>query len=163
MQYGILIGRFQPLHIGHQTIINEIIDDGRIPIIFIGSSNVCNEKNPLSYRQRVKLLNVAYPGILTLPLPDQTLNCDWANQLVRILTDINIDLQYNDFRLYFYNKEGDFDITPLVRNWFKVYRPVSKIPNISASQIRNDLDTYKFYMSPKVYAHYITMINTGVK
>ncbi len=156
MQYGILIGRFQPLHSGHQTIINEIIDDGLTPIIFIGSSNIRNQRNPLSYWQRFTLLQIAYPGILTFPLPDRHLNGDWANQLVHVLRDININ--FNECKLYFYNKLGDFDITPLVENWFEVYRPVSKMPDICATAIRNNPRECMNSMHFGVYKRYMQMI-----
>lgn len=154
MQYGIIIGRFQPLHLGHQTIINEIINDGLQPIVLIGSSNKKDVKNPLSYVQRARLIQMVYPAIITLPLPDRTFNGVWACQIIEILRNINVDFQ--NCRLYYYGKKGDFDITPLVENWFKPYRPVSEMPDISASQIRYDPFKYARFMDDKVHKQFLS-------
>lgn len=157
MQYGIIIGRFQPLHFGHQTIINEIINDGLQPIVLIGSSNKKDKvKNPLSYVQRVKMIHTVYPAIITLPLPDRVFNGVWASQIVEILS--NIGIYFENCRLYYYGKEGDFDITPLVENWFKPYRPVSKMPDICASQIRHDPLAYTNFMDGRVHKQFISYL-----
>lgn len=37
MKYGILVGRLQPLHAGHQHLIDTIIADDREPIITLGN------------------------------------------------------------------------------------------------------------------------------
>lgn len=160
MQYGILIGRFQPLHNGHQTIIDEIIDDGLIPIIFIGSSNRKNERNPLSYEQRVSLFQIAYHGILTFPLPDRRMDGDWVIQIANILSSVNIG--FNQCKLYFYGKDGDFDITYLVETWFEIYKPVSKMPNISATQIRENPEGNMSNMHFSVHNAYMRMINKPI-
>lgn len=156
MRYGILIGRFQPLHIGHQTIIDEIISDGLIPIIFIGSTGDVNDRNPLSYSQRANLIHTVYPGILTLPLPDNECNERWASQTVRTLTDINI--KFFECKLYFYHKKDDFNISHLLEDWFEIHKPKSEIIDICASKIRNDLKTYRYHLDSKVYKKYVEMI-----
>jgi len=64
-KFGLINGRFQPFHKGHQEIVNEIMLDGLIPIIVLGSSNRNRDKlkNPLSYSQRKKLIRKVFPNV----------------------------------------------------------------------------------------------------
>ncbi len=64
-RFGLINGRFQPFHIGHVAIINEILLEGLIPIIVLGSSNHNRnkEKNPLTYAQRKELIRQVYPNM----------------------------------------------------------------------------------------------------
>ena len=63
-KYGVYIGRFQPLHLGHQAVINEILLDGLTPLIVLGSSNANRnrEKNPLNVQERKNLFYKVYPN-----------------------------------------------------------------------------------------------------
>jgi len=64
-KYGIFMGRMQPFHLGHQAVINEILLDGLIPVIVLGSSNLDRDltKNPLTFEQRKELIQLVYPNI----------------------------------------------------------------------------------------------------
>jgi len=64
-KFGLINGRFQPFHKGHQEIINEILLEDLIPIIVLGSSNKKRDlnKNPLTYAQRKELIRLVYPNI----------------------------------------------------------------------------------------------------
>lgn len=54
---GLLIGRFQPFHKGHLTIIKKILKDVDELIIVIGSSQFKNTlENPLSADEREKMI-----------------------------------------------------------------------------------------------------------
>ncbi len=151
MQYGILIGRFQPLHLAHQSIINEIMHDGLRPLIFIGSCNQSGDKNPFSYVQRASMIHSIYGGeVTTLPLPDFPLNADWAFYIETMLYDINI--QKKDCYIYYYRKEGDADLFPLIAE-FNYRKP--KYPEIygliSASDIRANPEANKKYLDGRIY------------
>lgn len=63
-KFGLVNGRFQPFHRGHQEIINEILLDGLTPIIVLGSSNYSRNKlkNPLTFAQRKELIRLIYPN-----------------------------------------------------------------------------------------------------
>lgn len=62
-EYGLIIGRFQPFHYGHQHIINEVLLDGRIPLIILGDDHGVNPvRNPLSVKQRKELIKLIYPN-----------------------------------------------------------------------------------------------------
>ena len=42
MKKALILGRFQPFHFGHLNVINEVIKEGLLPIIGIGSSQEGN-------------------------------------------------------------------------------------------------------------------------
>ena len=56
MKTALLIGRFQPFHFGHLYLIRRALAASDRLIIGIGSSNMTNVKNPLSWRLRKKML-----------------------------------------------------------------------------------------------------------
>ena len=61
-KYGLYIGRFQPIHIGHESIIRKMLDECEQIIIAIGSAQENGtERNPFTFEQRADLiLNIFY-------------------------------------------------------------------------------------------------------
>jgi bifunctional NMN adenylyltransferase/nudix hydrolase len=83
--YGVFIGRFQPLHVGHQHIITEALKRVETLIIGVGSAwSPRTPVNPFTYSDRVTLLQLAYRHeieegrIKIVPLHDHALDTDWA-------------------------------------------------------------------------------------
>lgn len=59
MKLGIVIGRFQPVHIGHITLIKQAIKQSQHVLIFLGSSfEPSTVKNPFSVQQRSELIRL---------------------------------------------------------------------------------------------------------
>ncbi|RBI62605.1 adenylyl-sulfate kinase [halophilic archaeon] len=68
----IFIGRWQPLHDGHRTIIDSAADNGKNVIIAIRDTEL-SEKNPLTAQERRKLIEHVYedhPNVETMIIPD---------------------------------------------------------------------------------------------
>ena len=68
----IFIGRWQPLHDGHRTIIDSAADNGKNVIIAIRDTEL-SEKNPLTARERQGLIEDTYedhPNVETMIIPD---------------------------------------------------------------------------------------------
>lgn len=113
-KYGIFIGRFQPFHLGHQAIINEILLDGRIPIIVYGSSNDDRDvnKNPLTYEQRKFLVDTIYPLQIIHHIKSYDFE-DWTTWYYKIYENIRVRLPILHSKpedhciLYYTNKEVD--------------------------------------------------------
>jgi len=59
--YGVVIMRAQPFHNGHNSIIQQIIRDGRKPIIILGGANVHDDRHPLNVATRSALIELVYP------------------------------------------------------------------------------------------------------
>jgi bifunctional NMN adenylyltransferase/nudix hydrolase len=61
VDFGVFIGRFQPLHLGHEHTIRLALDQVEKLIVLIGSSNMaCNPRNPFTYDERKAMLRSAF-------------------------------------------------------------------------------------------------------
>lgn len=69
---GILVGRFQMLHTGHEMMIRTALATCRRVALFVGSSQESGtEKNPFSYELREKMLRTMFGSSIEIyPLPD---------------------------------------------------------------------------------------------
>ena len=57
MKKGLILGRFQPLHMGHLSLFESVIDDGNELLICIGSSNENRtENNPYTSLERTRMI-----------------------------------------------------------------------------------------------------------
>jgi len=57
MKKGLILGRFQPFHLGHLTLIKNVINDNFEPLICIGSSQEERTKeNPFTMLERQKMI-----------------------------------------------------------------------------------------------------------
>ena len=68
----IFIGRWQPLHDGHRTIIDSAANNGKDVIIAIRDTEL-SEKNPLTAQERLELIEQVYeghPNVETMIIPD---------------------------------------------------------------------------------------------
>ena len=68
----IFIGRWQPFHDGHRTIIDSAADNGKNVIIAIRDTEL-SEKNPLTAQERQELIEDVYedhPNVETMIIPD---------------------------------------------------------------------------------------------
>ena len=105
-RYGIVVGRFMPFHIGHNAIIQDIIRDGRIPVIILGGMGKEDERHPLSYDDRVKLIKKVYPmGCKFIGIRDQDNWTEWYNSVKQAMIDLSINKE--QALLYSHNKEVD--------------------------------------------------------
>ena len=61
---GILIGRFQPFHLGHDSLLQEALKQSDEVILIIGSSNRAPSiKNPWTFDERCTMIRETYPDI----------------------------------------------------------------------------------------------------
>lgn len=60
-QFGVFVGRFQPLHIGHEHVIREALGEVGKLIVLVGSANVARDpRNPFTYAEREAMLRSAF-------------------------------------------------------------------------------------------------------
>lgn len=70
---GLVVGRFQVLHMGHADMIRQGLQLCDRLCVLLGSSQECGtENNPISYEQRLDMLRAVFPEkeMLMFPLPD---------------------------------------------------------------------------------------------
>ena len=59
--FGVFIGRFQPLHIGHEYVVREALKTTKHLIVLIGSANVARDpRNPFTYEERLAMFRKAF-------------------------------------------------------------------------------------------------------
>lgn len=89
--FGIFIGRFQPLHIGHEHVITRTLEKVERLIVLVGSANVARDpRNPFTYTEREAMLRSAFrheiaQGRLIIAPIDDRLYSDtaWVAQVQR--------------------------------------------------------------------------------
>lgn len=95
---GLYIGRFQPIHIGHESIIRKMLNECEQVIIAIGSAQESGtEKNPFTFEQRADLIiNVFYQHVVAgrmsvVPLRDRehpSNDAAWGDYVFQNVWDI---------------------------------------------------------------------------
>lgn len=71
-KYSMFLGRFCPLHLGHRTIIDKVLAEGKNILIAIKLTGP-NKKNPYSYSERHMRIRKFYPDankVKIIPLPN---------------------------------------------------------------------------------------------
>ena len=59
--YGVFIGRFQPLHAGHEHIIRDALDRVAKLIVLVGSANIARDpRNPFTFAEREHMLRSSF-------------------------------------------------------------------------------------------------------
>lgn len=75
--FGVFIGRFQPLHAGHEHVVRQALERVNHLIVLIGSSNVARDpRNPFTFEERAAQFRscfayeMAQERLIVLPLDD---------------------------------------------------------------------------------------------
>lgn len=139
----IIIWRFQPLHNGHNLLIEAALKENISTTIFIGSANITNIQNPYSFELRKEIIsrNFTNEPLYIESLPDFETDEPWIQH---ILSHLPKNLQR--VILYCGDKQADSAIKSITKLQdilpFKVKIveiPRSIIP-VSATQIRSALE-----------------------
>lgn len=82
----VFIGRFQPFHLGHQTIIEQALENANRVLVLVGSANAARSfRNPFTYEERHDMIvssSVERNRLYTAPLDDFTYrDSEWIKQV----------------------------------------------------------------------------------
>lgn len=87
---ALVVGRFQPFHKGHLYLIKKALKYADKLLIAVGSSNVSNEDNPLSYEVRKRMLKKVLSEekfrnkvVKIVPSPDHPNDDVWFKLLLK--------------------------------------------------------------------------------
>lgn len=156
---GIMVGRFQTLHSGHEYMIRTALSLCDQVALFIGSSQESGTaKNPFSYATRESLLRLLFgEHIQIFPLPDIGVgnNSDWGEYVLRNVNarlGRNPDLLISGKELRRVSWFDGLDV-----NISELYIP--KTIDISASQMRtffleNDEESWRRYTNRNLWSQY---------
>lgn len=155
---GLVIGRFQPFHLGHKYLIEKALEDCEKIIIGIGSSNVTDDANPYSYRKRKKFLEefikqeeIEERVAKIISIKDVPDDDKWLTMLLRKTGKIDVSIGDNEWvngifekaeisvkKIGFYNREEleGTKIRELIRDKKKWEKRVPEclVPLIDASE-----------------------------
>jgi bifunctional NMN adenylyltransferase/nudix hydrolase len=86
--YGVFIGRFQPLHLGHEAVIRGALERVETLIVVVGSSFMApTPKNPLTFADREAMFKRVFAHelstgrLILMPLYDYEHDYDWEKNL----------------------------------------------------------------------------------
>jgi nicotinamide-nucleotide adenylyltransferase len=82
---GLLVGRFQPFHIGHLTAVRYALEQVKLLHIIVGSAEKSHQpNNPFTSGERIKMIKAALDGAgidccrwLIIPVPDLRIHSLW--------------------------------------------------------------------------------------
>ncbi|WP_319508692.1 nicotinamide-nucleotide adenylyltransferase [uncultured Methanolobus sp.] len=131
MRRAFYIGRFQPFHLGHYSIINDIARDVDEVVIGIGSAQKSHElKNPFTAGERVMMIrhsledaNVKHYAI---PLEDLQRNAVWVSHIISMTPPFDVVYSNNPLVVRLF-KEAGIDVRQ---------PPMYKREGYSGSEIR---------------------------
>lgn len=123
---GLVIGRFQPFHHGHQYLVEQIAADVDEVIVGIGSAGQSHTaSNPYTSGERVQMVETVLESLSTrnypIPIPDIDRNAMWVSHITTLCPAFEVIYTNNPFveRLF---QEAGFEVrsTPLHKR--EVYR-----------------------------------------
>jgi len=139
---GIIVGRFQPLHKGHEQIILKAEEQCDYLVILVGSANAARTiKNPWTYRERHKMItdflnhqDLSIEEVQVLPLNDYKYSDTQWMQDVQQIADMFPT--YKQKILFGFEKEGNDYL-----QWFPQFqfKNLESTETINATRIRQSL------------------------
>lgn len=160
---GIILGRFQTFHKGHQAMIDKAIALCDKVGVFIGSSQESGtNKNPFSYEMRESILKTIYgDSIRICPLPDIGVgnNSKWGDY---VLANVREKVGEAPDLLVSGKEERRVDWFDSVNGLLIAELYIPKTIDISASQmrellVRNDFDTWKEFCDARLWERFPEM------
>lgn len=145
---GFTIGKFAPLHMGHEYLIDKALEDMDEFIIIIYDTNVINI--PINIRSA--WINNIYPSIKIIYAINPPSQYGLDEKSVKIQTDYLKQVLGRQTVTHFYSSEpyGYFVARDLKVQDVRVDNR-RKYNKISATLIREDLEKCKKYLNPIVY------------
>lgn len=172
-EFGIIVGRFQHIHIGHEKLINIGLKLCRKLLVFIGSANqTTSQRNPYTYEYRKSLIEIIYKEeisngkLIIVPLDDwkdsTILSPKWGEYVLNKAKEILGDYP----SCIIYGKDKDIFkcfAKDTVKNISEVYVDRNSLL-ISATKMRgflkeNNKKEWEKYANPKIYDKYEELRN----
>ena len=88
---GVIVGRFSPIHIGHEQLINEALKDCRQVVVIVTADNISKETS-YSLDYRIHLVNKVYSSeiknnrLIVVPfVSNQKLDTNYGDEIFRLV------------------------------------------------------------------------------
>lgn len=114
MRRGLFIGRFQPVHLGHDHIIKEILNKcDEIVLVIAAAQESFNIKNPFTASERLVMLktmlvaeNIDLSRAWLIPVQNIYDNDIWVTHLLRMIPPIEVVYGNNPFTTLLFENQG---------------------------------------------------------
>lgn len=142
--YLIFIGRFQPFHLGHKSVIDEALKRAKNVIMLIGSANLPRSlRNPFTVEERTSMIKGAYneataERIHCVGLDDALYNdTRWLQYVQACVKSVTGDISNQTVKvgLIGHSKDSSSYYLSLFPNWASVSVP--NYHNLSATPLRD--------------------------
>lgn len=162
---GMICGRFQTFHIGHESLIDTALKLCDRILILVGSAQECGtERNPLNIDTRIKMLRAIYgndESIIIKGLSDLTNENDIRPEWGRYLLD-NVDryiykvpelmIYGNDeSRSKWFDPEDIRDVTEIIVNRGRI--PISAT-EVRKLMVKDNRREWQKWVNPKLHKMY---------
>lgn len=176
---AVMIGRMNPPHIGHLRVIRQALRENDKLVIFLGSANVVNEKNPFDFKIRWEFLKAVFADeinswkLILSYLDDCGDDGDWTANLwekLKILVPefawvLNFyGWDFKEDRAINAIKDHESRLAQENVNYIQVERDHFTLPNgldISATNLRNALNSKDFELAKKIMDERIAPLVIG--
>lgn len=134
-------GRFNPMHIGHEAVINEMLKlfGPKKSRVIVGSANASQSlRHFFSYDERRRLIKTIFPDVMTMPLGDfPSSDEEWMVALDDLLASSGMDPSKT---VFFGGCEEDIMFfLKLNRRCHILNRFDGTTPKVSATEVRDSL------------------------
>ena len=108
---GLYIGRFQPYHLGHHMVLEQIAKEVDEIIVGIGSAQISHEiKNPFTAGERVLMVSSALKDFdikhYVIPLEDIQRNSIWVSHVKSMVPPFDVVYTNNPLVIQLFAEEG---------------------------------------------------------
>ncbi len=148
---GIIIGRFQPYHLGHHNAIKNILNEVDEIVVVIGSSdNSYSEDNPFTAGERVEMIaeslkaEMLYKKSFIVTVADVNENSLWTSRIMSYSPKFDVVYSNNPLVKQLFEKAG-----------FKTKKMVSNVKDIDGVKIRKMMiegNEWKKFVTPQTAA-----------
>ena len=154
---GLVVGRFQPYHLGHHKAIINALKEVDELVIVVGSSRESHQlENPFTAGERIEMIATAlksedlYKRCFIIPIPDVIQNALWTAQIKGQAPKFHVVYTNNPLVKQLFEGEG-----------FKAKEMVSGLPEINSTSVRDAMFGKNNWekMLPKIVVEYLHSIN----
>ncbi len=130
-----ILGRWQPLHLGHQAALHALCDQFERVLIGVGSSNIIDYRNPFSLEDTIEMLKLAlrnYANYRLVPIPDNRDEAFWCNSVEKAFGEIDLLISANPY------------VKAILNDRYEISHPAKFIPDeqripVSGTIVRRNL------------------------
>jgi len=111
MRRGLYIGRFQPYHLGHQAVLQKIVEEVDEIVVGLGSAQASHTPdNPFTAGERISMIWPALHGLdvtcYVIPLEDMARNAVWVSHVVAMTPNFEVVYSNNPLVVQLFAEAG---------------------------------------------------------